>query len=92
MSSAALLKHPVAYMTAEGPGATMSNFMTGFPPAPIFGSPQYFSRGRPGDPGIPPFFVPNQAGAAYTTLPDFPVYSHAGHYGAGVPYSGEKYV
>ena len=90
MSSATLLKHPVAYMTADGPGATMSNFMTGFPPAQIFGSPQYFSRGRAGDPSISPFFVPNQAaGAAYTALPEFPVYSHAGHYG-GVPYSGEN--
>lgn len=72
-------------MTTEG--ATMSNFMTGFPPAPIFGSPQYFTRGgRAGDPGIPPFFVPNQA--AYTALPEFPVYS-PGHYGH-IPYSTEN--
>ena len=88
MSSAALLKHPIAYMTTEGPGAaTMSNFMTGFPPAPIFGSPQYFrgGSGRVGDPSIPPFFVPNQA---YTALPEFPVYS-PGHYG-NVPYSAEN--
>ena len=90
MSSAALLKHPVTYMTADGPGATMPNFMTGFPPAQIFGSPPYFNRSRAGDPGISPFFVPNQAaGAAYSALPEFPVYSHGGHYG-GVPYSGEN--
>lgn len=82
MSSAALLKHPITYMTAEGPGGTMSNFMTaGFPPAPIFGSPQYFRGGRAGDPSIPPFFVPNQATAAYTAIPgEFPVYA-PGHYG-----------
>ncbi len=72
-------------MTTECPGATMSNFMTatGFPQAPIFGSPQYFSRGRLGDPGIPPFFVPNQA--AYT---EFPIYS-PGHYG-NIPYSADS--
>lgn len=75
-------------MTTEGPaGATMSNFMTGFPPAPIFGSPQYFTRGGRGD--FPPFFVPNQAStAAYTALPEFPVYS-PGHYG-NIPYSVEN--
>ena len=84
MSGATLLKHPLAYTTTatEGPSA-MSNFM-GFPPAPIFGPPQYFgARGRPGKP-ISPFFVPtNQT----YMLPEFSGY--AGQYG-NVPFSEIK--
>ena len=54
--------------------------MTGFPPALIFGSPQYFrdGSGHVGDPSI----VPDQA---YAALPELPVYS-PGHYG-NAPYS-----
>lgn len=85
MSSATLLKQPVAYMTAaEGPGA-MSNFM-GFPPGPIFAPPQYFSgRSRPGD-SISPFIVPtNQT----YMLPEFPGYP-AGQYGSVASFSESK--
>jgi len=58
MSSAALLKHPVTYMTTE-----MSN-LAAFPPGPaLFGPNPYFTgRGRVGEP-ISPFFnvaMPNQ--------------------------------
>lgn len=84
MSGATIQARPVAYMTAEG--AMSANFM--FPPAPIFGPPQYFSggRGARGDSISPFHFVnPNQP---YATAPlDFPGYSPG--YG-NVPFSESK--
>lgn len=73
-----LLKQPVAYMTADGPGV-MSNYM-GFSSAPLLGHPPY--RGRHGEP-VSPFFVP--ASSTYT-IPEFYPTAHYGN----IPFSDSK--